>query len=77
MWISGSSSLTSSVRQAKEDASDLLKIKSDLEFEKKKVEESALEKEAALHTKIKTIGNYVHDSVPISNNEVRKADWEG
>lgn len=34
------------------------------------LEESATEKEAALQKKIKTIGNYVHDSVPISNNEV-------
>ena len=41
-----------------------------MEKEKKVLEESASEKEAALQKKIKTIGNYVHDSVPISNNEV-------
>lgn len=34
------------------------------------MEESASEKEAALQKKIRTIGNYVHDSVPVSNNEV-------
>lgn len=49
----------------------MLKIKGDLEDDKKKIEEAALTKELALQRKIKTIGNYVHDSVPISNNEVR------
>lgn len=56
--------------QTKEDASELLQKKADLEKEKKVLEESASEKEAALQKKIRTIGNYVHDSVPISNNEV-------
>lgn len=42
-----------------------------MEKEKKVLEESASEKEAALQKKIKTIGNYVHDSVPVSKNEVR------
>lgn len=32
--------------------------------------ESAAEKDRLLRTKITTIGNIVHDSVPISNNEV-------
>lgn len=41
-----------------------------LEKEKKVLEESAAEKDALLQKKVKTIGNYVHDSVPISNNEV-------
>ena len=57
--------------QAKEDASELLQKKAEMEKEKKVLEESASEKEAALQKKIKTIGNYVHDSVPISKNEVR------
>lgn len=35
------------------------------------LEESAKEKDAMLQKKLKTVGNYVHDSVPISNNEVR------
>lgn len=29
-----------------------------------------MEKDAALQRKVKTIGNYVDDSVPISDNEV-------
>lgn len=44
--------------------------KIDLEKEKKALEESAAAKEVALKKKIGTIGNIVHDSVPIDNNEV-------
>lgn len=36
----------------------------------KDVEELATVKEIALQKKLRTIGNYVHDSVPVSNNEV-------
>lgn len=57
--------------KAKEDASDLLQKKVELEKEKKAQEELVLEKEFALQKKLKTIGNYVHDSVPVSNTEVR------
>lgn len=42
-----------------------------MEEEKKRVEDLAAEKEVTRDKKIKTIGNYVHDSVPISNTEVR------
>ena len=35
-------------------------------------EESAGPKDIALQKKLKTIGNYVHDSVPISDDEVRR-----
>ena len=56
--------------QAKEDAGALMQKKADLEKEKKLMEESAAEKDSILRKKVKTIGNYVHDSVPISNNEV-------
>ena len=56
--------------QAKENASELLQKKSDLEKKKKLTEDSATEKDTLLQKKIKTIGNYVHDSVPVSNNEV-------
>ncbi|KAH8908776.1 seryl-tRNA synthetase-like protein [Coniochaeta sp. PMI_546] len=56
-------------KKAKEDVTDLLKQKADLEKEKKGLMESAAEKEAALKVKIKTIGNIVHDSVPVSDNE--------
>lgn len=34
------------------------------------MEDSATEKDTLLQQKIKTVGNYVHDSVPVSNNEV-------
>lgn len=45
--------------------------KKDLDTEKKKLIDLAAEKELALLAKVKTIGNYVHDSVPVSDNEVR------
>jgi seryl-tRNA synthetase len=44
--------------------------KGELEKEVKRIEELALEKERKRDVKIKTIGNYVHDSVPINDNEV-------
>ena len=34
--------------------------------------DSATEKEKLLKSKLRTVGNYVHDSVPVSNNEVRE-----
>ena len=36
------------------------------------MEDLVAEKDALLQKKIKTIGNYVHDSVPVSNDEVRQ-----
>lgn len=59
-----------SITKAKEDVSDLLQKKLELEKEKRVVEELVLEKEIALQKRIKIIGNYVHESVPLSNNEV-------
>ncbi|KAL8734402.1 MAG: hypothetical protein Q9166_001600 [cf. Caloplaca sp. 2 TL-2023] len=56
-------------KKAKEDASELVKVKAELEDQKKKIEQSILDKDAALQRKLKTIGNYVHDSVPVSDNE--------
>jgi seryl-tRNA synthetase len=56
--------------QAKEDAAELMAQKAELEKEKKTLIESAAEKDIALKKKIGTIGNIVHDSVPISDNEV-------
>jgi seryl-tRNA synthetase len=56
-------------KKAKEDATELLAKKANLEKEKKVLEDSATEKDALLQKKIKTIGNYVHDSVPVNNNE--------
>ena len=57
-------------KKAKEDAEDLLKQKETLQKEKAAQEALAGEKLQALHLKAKTVGNYVHDSVPISNDEV-------
>lgn len=48
--------------------------KVELEKEKKALDDSALEKEIMLQRKLKTIGNYVHDSVPVSNTEVCTID---
>ncbi|WEW56300.1 Cytosolic seryl-tRNA synthetase [Emydomyces testavorans] len=56
-------------KKKKEDASDLLAQKVKLEQDKKAQEDLAVEKEKLRDRKLKTIGNYVHDSVPISNNE--------
>jgi seryl-tRNA synthetase len=56
-------------RKAKENADDLMKEKVDLEKEKKGLIELAAEKELILKKKIRTIGNIVHDSVPVNNNE--------
>ncbi|KAI0472034.1 hypothetical protein GGR56DRAFT_656616 [Xylariaceae sp. FL0804] len=56
-------------KKAKENADDLLAQKAAFEKEKKALLESAAEKDAALQAKIKTIGNLVHDSVPVSDNE--------
>lgn len=56
--------------QNKEDASDLIEQKASLEKRKKEAEELAAQKETQRDRKIRTIGNYVHESVPVSNNEV-------
>ncbi|KAI4167578.1 MAG: hypothetical protein LQ348_007635 [Seirophora lacunosa] len=56
-------------KKAKEDAGDLIKVKADLQDQKRKLEESVVDKEEALQHKLKTIGNYVHDSVPVSESE--------
>lgn len=61
-------------RKAKENADDLMKVKADFEKEKKTLVELAAEKELILKKKINTIGNIVHDSVPISDNEVFRND---
>lgn len=45
--------------------------KTNLEKSKKDAEELAIQKEKQRDSKIRTIGNIVHDSVPVSNNEVR------
>lgn len=62
--------LISTRKQSKEDASDLIEQKAGLEKEKKAAEEIASQKENQRDRMIRTIGNYVHESVPVSNNEV-------
>ena len=56
--------------QAKENADVLIEQKGEFEKQKKALIDSAAEKDVALRKKISTIGNIVHDSVPISDNEV-------
>ncbi|KAI9741854.1 MAG: Cytosolic seryl-tRNA synthetase [Cirrosporium novae-zelandiae] len=56
-------------KRAKEDASELLAQKASLEKEKKDMEDLAAEKEAQVRKTLNTIGNYVHDSVPVGNDE--------
>ena len=57
-------------KKAKEDASELLKKKTELDKEKRDLEDAAAAKDAELQKKIGTIGNYVDKSVPVSNDEV-------
>lgn len=56
--------------QSKQDATKQMEQKTNLEKEKKTKEDLATEKEKARDRKLKTIGNYVHESVPVSDNEV-------
>ncbi|CAL00579.1 serine--tRNA ligase, cytoplasmic [Aspergillus awamori] len=56
-------------KKNKEDANDLMEQKANLEKSKKDAEELAIQKEKQRDSKIRTIGNIVHDSVPVSNNE--------
>lgn len=44
--------------------------KTQFEVEKKELEGVAAEKEVELKRKVVSIGNLVHDSVPVSDNEV-------
>lgn len=44
--------------------------KGQLEKEKKDMEDKAAEIEKIRDMKLKSIGNYVHESVPVENNEV-------
>lgn len=61
------------MQKAKEDASGLLEQKVKLEAEKKELEARADAMEKEMNKKLGTIGNLVHDSVPLSDNEVRSA----
>lgn len=62
-----------------EEFKTLLSQKDQLEKEKKDLEELAAQKYAALMKKAKSIGNYVHESVPVSDDEANNAlirKWE-
>lgn len=56
-------------KKAKEPADDIIKQRLQLVEEKKKKEEEAAQKLAALNIKVKSVGNYVHPSVPVSGTE--------
>ncbi|KAF7538550.1 hypothetical protein G7Z17_g12610 [Cylindrodendrum hubeiense] len=56
-------------KRAKEDASELLQKKEDLTKTKKAQEEAAAAKNAELRAKARTVGNYVHESVHVSESE--------
>ncbi|KAL6790407.1 hypothetical protein GGI42DRAFT_336831 [Trichoderma sp. SZMC 28013] len=60
-------------KKAKENADDLLQQKIELEKEKKSLIESAAEKDVLLKAKVRSVGNIVADSVPVSNNEDNNA----
>ncbi|KAJ2055240.1 Cytosolic seryl-tRNA synthetase [Coemansia sp. S146] len=55
--------------KVKEDATELLAQKNDLESKKKDLAENEQEKDKTLRANINKIGNVVHDSVPISKTE--------
>ncbi|GKT60570.1 seryl-tRNA synthetase [Colletotrichum tofieldiae] len=66
-------------KKNKENADDLLKKKEDLQKQKKDKEDEATAKLVTLNAKAKSIGNYVHESVPISDNEdnnVTEREWK-
>ncbi len=54
----------------KQDATDLLEKKAGLEGDKKRVAATEGEMDAALRAKVGSLGNIVHDSVPVSVDEV-------
>lgn len=57
------------LKKNKQDATELLAKKVELEKEAKAIAEEAVEKEKLRDRKCKSIGNYVHESVPVHDNE--------
>lgn len=51
----------------------MINEKAELEKRKKAAEDAAAQKELERDRKIRPIGNYVHESVPVSNNEARSS----
>jgi seryl-tRNA synthetase len=68
--FTGTIMLTDVTRQAKENADGLLAQKNDLDAEIAALKVNEVEAEASLRKKANSIGNLVHDSVPVSNDEV-------
>jgi seryl-tRNA synthetase len=62
------------IKKAKGDATDLLKQKDDLTKKKAAQEELAKSKLVTLQALAKTVGNYVHESVPVSGTEDDNAE---
>jgi len=56
-------------KKAKEDATELLKEKAEVEKEKAGLVKAAEEKEQVLKKKLGTVGNIIHTSVPVDKNE--------
>ena len=56
--------------QAKKDATELQEKSKSMKAEIARAEEAAKEAEAARDKAVTAIGNLVHDSVPVSNDEV-------
>jgi seryl-tRNA synthetase len=56
-------------KKSGESIEELLLKKDELQQKRKAQEELAAEKMSLLYTKLKTVGNYVHESVPVSNTE--------
>ena len=62
--------------QKKEDASELVQARLDCKKEQEAIEVDLKVKEALWSTKLGLVGNIVHDSVPISDNEVKKSQYQ-
>jgi seryl-tRNA synthetase len=58
------------ILKAKGDAKTLIEKKTELEKRKKDLQKEVDERRAALEKKVNSVGNLVHPSVPISNDEV-------
>ncbi len=65
------------LRKAKQDATHLIDQKNEHEKEYKRLMDLAQEKEKQRNLKLKTIGNYVEESVPVNDNEVRRSSQRG
>ena len=74
MHGSGKASLSRAGFQAKKDATELQEKSKSMKAEIVRAEEAAKEAEAVRDKALTAIGNLVHDSVPVSNDEVQALD---